>query len=105
MDLFWFYKKQIDLLCGLHLWYLYLILIKFLAESLDVIQDAEWMISLGNAFTGHYELYTSDDEHSALLHRYYGSTSMLCHYFWGSNNILENDHDTLIPCIDVFFVF
>ncbi|POO01806.1 Coatomer beta subunit [Trema orientale] len=47
-------------------------IINFLAESLDVIQDADWVISLGNAFTSHYELYTSDDEHSALLHRCFG---------------------------------
>ncbi|RVX11992.1 Protein SHOOT GRAVITROPISM 6 [Vitis vinifera] len=45
-------------------------IINFLAESLDVIQDTEWVISLGNAFSRQYELYTSDDEHSALLHRY-----------------------------------
>ncbi|KAJ4833816.1 Protein SHOOT GRAVITROPISM 6 [Turnera subulata] len=44
-------------------------IISFLAESLDVIQDIEWVISLGNAFTNQYELYTHDDEHSALLHR------------------------------------
>ncbi|XP_059462470.1 protein SHOOT GRAVITROPISM 6 isoform X2 [Corylus avellana] len=47
-------------------------IINFLAESLDVIQDANWVISLGNAFTKQYELYTSDDEHSALLHRCLG---------------------------------
>ncbi|TQE07856.1 hypothetical protein C1H46_006505 [Malus baccata] len=44
-------------------------IINFFAESLDVIQDADWMRSLGNAITQQYELYTSDDEHSALLHR------------------------------------
>lgn len=43
--------------------------LKFLAESLDVIQDADWVIFLGNAFTNQYELYINDDEHSALLHR------------------------------------
>lgn len=37
---------------------------------MDVIQDIGWVISLGNAFTGQYESYSSDDEHSALLHRY-----------------------------------
>lgn len=42
---------------------------QFLAESLDVIQDIDWVISLGNSFTRQYELYTSDDEHSAILHR------------------------------------
>ncbi|KAJ6407516.1 hypothetical protein OIU84_010912 [Salix udensis] len=47
-------------------------IINFLAESLDVIQDTDWVISLGNAFTYHYELYTSDNEHSALLHRCLG---------------------------------
>ncbi|GMI71181.1 SHOOT GRAVITROPISM 6 [Hibiscus trionum] len=45
-------------------------IINFLAESLDVIQDNDWMISLGNAFTKQYALYMPDDEHSALLHRY-----------------------------------
>ncbi|WCJ34428.1 ARM repeat superfamily protein [Euphorbia peplus] len=47
-------------------------IINFLAESLDVIQDADWVISLGNAFTNQYELYTPDDEHAALLHRCLG---------------------------------
>lgn len=42
---------------------------QFLAESLDVIQDVDWVISLGNAFAKQYELYSSEDEHSALLHR------------------------------------
>ncbi|XP_038883577.1 protein SHOOT GRAVITROPISM 6 isoform X3 [Benincasa hispida] len=46
--------------------------INFLAESLDVIQDTNWVISLGNAFSNQYELYVSDDEHSALLHRCLG---------------------------------
>ncbi|CAI9264831.1 unnamed protein product [Lactuca saligna] len=40
----------------------------FLAETLDVVQDIDWVISLGNAFAKQYELYTYDDEHSALLH-------------------------------------
>ncbi|GAU20349.1 hypothetical protein TSUD_338310 [Trifolium subterraneum] len=44
-------------------------IINFLAESLDVIQDADWIMSLGNVFAKHYELYTSDDEHAAILHR------------------------------------
>ncbi|KAM3689336.1 hypothetical protein ACB098_09G040300 [Castanea mollissima] len=47
-------------------------IIDFLAESLDVIQDTNWVMSLGNAFTKQYELYTSNDEHSALLHRCLG---------------------------------
>ncbi|XP_077246422.1 ARM repeat superfamily protein isoform X2 [Tasmannia lanceolata] len=46
--------------------------INFLAESLDVIGDMEWVISLGNAFAKQYELYIYDDEHSALLHRCMG---------------------------------
>lgn len=44
---------------------------QFFAESLDVIHDDAWVISLGNAVTKQYGLYTADDEHSALLHRYY----------------------------------
>ncbi|KAL4592110.1 hypothetical protein LXL04_005094 [Taraxacum kok-saghyz] len=47
-------------------------IINFLAETLDVVQDTDWIISLGNAFAKQYELYTSDDEHSALLHRCLG---------------------------------
>ncbi|XP_022143882.1 protein SHOOT GRAVITROPISM 6 [Momordica charantia] len=47
-------------------------IINFLAESLDVIQDTNWVISLGNAFSNQYELYVCDDEHSALLHRCLG---------------------------------
>ncbi|KAJ4705027.1 protein SHOOT GRAVITROPISM 6-like [Melia azedarach] len=47
-------------------------IINFLVESLDVIQDTDWLISLGNAFTEQYVLYTPDDEHSALLHRCLG---------------------------------
>ncbi|KAL8154351.1 hypothetical protein V2J09_012111 [Rumex salicifolius] len=47
-------------------------IISFFAESLDVIQDAQWVISLGNAFCRQYDLYTPDDEHSALLHRCLG---------------------------------
>ncbi|CAI9271209.1 unnamed protein product [Lactuca saligna] len=43
--------------------------VPFLAETLDVVQDIDWVISLGNAFAKKYELYTYDDEHSALLHR------------------------------------
>ncbi|XP_054824729.1 protein SHOOT GRAVITROPISM 6-like isoform X2 [Prosopis cineraria] len=47
-------------------------IINFLAESLDVIQDSDWIMSLGNVFTKHYELYASGDEHVALLHRCLG---------------------------------
>ncbi|GKV52503.1 hypothetical protein SLEP1_g59079 [Rubroshorea leprosula] len=47
-------------------------IINFLSESLDVIQDDNWVISLGNAFTRQYALYTPNDEHSALLHRCLG---------------------------------
>lgn len=47
-------------------------IINFLAESLDVIQDTDWVISLGNAFAKQYELYKPDDEHMALLHRCLG---------------------------------
>ncbi|CAA0829709.1 Protein SHOOT GRAVITROPISM 6 [Striga hermonthica] len=46
--------------------------INFVAESLDVIQDVDWVISLGNSFAKQYELYSSDDEHAALLHRCLG---------------------------------
>lgn len=46
--------------------------INFVAESLDVIQDPDWVISLGNSFAKQYGLYTSEDEHSALLHRCLG---------------------------------
>ncbi|WOL06180.1 protein SHOOT GRAVITROPISM 6 [Canna indica] len=47
-------------------------IVNFLAESLDVVQDDEWIISLGNAFARQYALYDDDDEHSALLHRCLG---------------------------------
>ncbi|KFK36555.1 hypothetical protein AALP_AA4G138800 [Arabis alpina] len=47
-------------------------IINFLAESLDVTQDADWIISLGNAFAKQYSLYTPDDDHAALLHRCMG---------------------------------
>ncbi|XP_057785671.1 protein SHOOT GRAVITROPISM 6 isoform X1 [Salvia miltiorrhiza] len=46
--------------------------INFVAESLDVIRDPDWAISLGNSFAKQYELYSSEDEHSALLHRCLG---------------------------------
>ncbi|KAK1563626.1 hypothetical protein Q3G72_030332 [Acer saccharum] len=44
----------------------------FLAESLDVIEDNDWVISLGNDFSDHYVLYLPDDKHSGLLHRCLG---------------------------------
>ncbi|ESQ52306.1 hypothetical protein EUTSA_v10016131mg [Eutrema salsugineum] len=47
-------------------------IINFLAESLDVTQDSDWVISLGNAFAKQYILYTPDDDHAALLHRCMG---------------------------------
>ncbi|KAL7596055.1 hypothetical protein Lser_V15G29987 [Lactuca serriola] len=50
--------------------------VEFLAETLDVVQDIDWVISLGNAFAKQYELYTYDDEHSALLHRAYFGTGL-----------------------------
>ncbi|XP_074269139.1 protein SHOOT GRAVITROPISM 6 isoform X2 [Silene latifolia] len=47
-------------------------IVSFLAETLDVSQDADWIIILGDTFAKQYDLYTSDDEHSALLHRCLG---------------------------------
>ncbi|KAL5740899.1 hypothetical protein ACOSQ2_030079 [Xanthoceras sorbifolium] len=47
-------------------------IINFLAESLDVMHDNDWVISLGNVFSEQYVLYLPDDEHSALLHRCLG---------------------------------
>ncbi|XP_024369013.1 protein SHOOT GRAVITROPISM 6 isoform X1 [Physcomitrium patens] len=47
-------------------------IIHLLSESLDVIRDQEWTISMGNAFTKHYDLYVGDNQHSALLHRCMG---------------------------------
>ncbi|XP_031119472.1 protein SHOOT GRAVITROPISM 6 isoform X1 [Ipomoea triloba] len=47
-------------------------IISFLAESLDVIQNVDWVLLLGNTFARQYELYKSDNEHSALLHRCLG---------------------------------
>ena len=40
------------------------------AETLDVIQDTNWVILLGNIFAKQYKLYKPNDEHSTLLHRY-----------------------------------
>jgi hypothetical protein len=39
---------------------------------LDVTQDADWVISLGNSFAKQYILYAPDDDHAALLHRCIG---------------------------------
>ncbi|KAL6902358.1 hypothetical protein ACP4OV_005234 [Aristida adscensionis] len=47
-------------------------IINFLAESLDVVNDTEWVISLGDAFARQYDLYAISDGHSALLHRCLG---------------------------------
>lgn len=47
-------------------------IVNFLSESLDVVQECDWVISLGNAFAEQYELYTFDDDHAALLHRCFG---------------------------------
>ncbi|XP_031501558.1 protein SHOOT GRAVITROPISM 6 isoform X2 [Nymphaea colorata] len=47
-------------------------IINFLAETLDVIADSNWTISLGNAFSSQYVLYSGDDEHTSLLHRCLG---------------------------------
>ncbi|KAJ6851452.1 protein SHOOT GRAVITROPISM 6 isoform X1 [Iris pallida] len=47
-------------------------IINFLAETLDVVQDTKWVISLGDAFERQYDLYVADDEYSALLHRCLG---------------------------------
>ncbi|KAJ8499621.1 hypothetical protein OPV22_010173 [Ensete ventricosum] len=47
-------------------------IVNFLSESLDVVQDNEWILSLGNAFARQYALYDDNDEHLALLHRCLG---------------------------------
>ncbi|KAJ7528347.1 hypothetical protein O6H91_16G095300 [Diphasiastrum complanatum] len=47
-------------------------ILHLLLESLDVIQSLEWTMSLGNAFTSQYDLYTGDNQHTALLHRCLG---------------------------------
>ncbi|KAG0457440.1 hypothetical protein HPP92_022597, partial [Vanilla planifolia] len=46
--------------------------INFLSESLDVVEDKEWVFSLGNSFARQFILYIGDDEHAALLHRCLG---------------------------------
>ncbi|XP_028548075.1 protein SHOOT GRAVITROPISM 6 isoform X1 [Dendrobium catenatum] len=47
-------------------------IINFISESLDVVQDTEWVILLGNAFARQYVFYVGDDEHAAMLHRCLG---------------------------------
>ncbi|RLN39666.1 protein SHOOT GRAVITROPISM 6 [Panicum miliaceum] len=47
-------------------------IINFLSESLDVVNDTEWAISLGDAFARQYDLYAISDGHAALLHRCLG---------------------------------
>ncbi|KAJ3682542.1 hypothetical protein LUZ60_015115 [Juncus effusus] len=47
-------------------------IINFLSESLDVVQDRDWIVSLGEAFAKQYTLYLGDNEHCALLHRCLG---------------------------------
>ncbi|KAF3328265.1 protein SHOOT GRAVITROPISM 6 [Carex littledalei] len=46
--------------------------INFLSESLDVVQDRDWIVSLGDTFATQYSLYVDDDGHTALLHRCLG---------------------------------
>ncbi|KAL6496288.1 Protein SHOOT GRAVITROPISM 6 [Orobanche gracilis] len=67
--------------------------INFVAESLDVIQDVDWVISLGNSFAKQYELYSPEDEHSALLHRCLGI-------------LLQKVHDRTYVCgkIDLMYM-
>ncbi|KAL3532002.1 hypothetical protein ACH5RR_005523 [Cinchona calisaya] len=67
-------------------------IINFLAESLDVIQDIDWVISLGNAFANQYELYTAEDEHSALLHRCLGT-------------LLQKVHDRTYVCAKIDLMY
>ncbi|KAL7614482.1 hypothetical protein Lser_V15G06695 [Lactuca serriola] len=69
---FWEFMSLILVGLGFE-WYIldFWFVFKFLAKTLDVVQDIDWVISLGNAFAKQYELYTYDDEHSALLHRAY----------------------------------
>ncbi|KAL6649216.1 hypothetical protein ACP70R_013440 [Stipagrostis hirtigluma subsp. patula] len=52
-------------------------IINFLAESLDVVNDTEWVISLGDAFARQYDLYAISDGHSALLHSYWKEGSVV----------------------------
>eukprot|EP01018_Ginkgo_biloba_P020375 Gb_30357 [translate_table: standard] len=47
-------------------------IINFFAETLDVIRDPDWTLSLGNSLCRQYGLYIGDNEHSALLHRCLG---------------------------------
>lgn len=34
-----------------------------------MVQDRDWIVSLGDTFATQYSLYVDDDEHTALLHR------------------------------------
>ncbi|KAL7607233.1 hypothetical protein Lser_V15G14981 [Lactuca serriola] len=75
---FWEFMSLILVGLGFE-WYIldFWFVFKFLAKTLDVVQDIDWVISLGNAFAKQYELYTYDDEHSALLHRVFFSYKCL----------------------------
>ncbi|GJZ95911.1 hypothetical protein Tco_0668245 [Tanacetum coccineum] len=42
---------------------------EFMVETLDVVQDTDWIIFVGNVFAKQYEFYNSDDKYSALLNR------------------------------------
>ncbi|GBG91891.1 hypothetical protein CBR_g53950, partial [Chara braunii] len=44
----------------------------FLSETVDVIHDQQYCMSLGDAFGEQYDLYADDHQHSALLHRCLG---------------------------------
>ncbi|KAI3447537.1 hypothetical protein Pfo_004202 [Paulownia fortunei] len=74
--------------------------INFVAESLDVIQDVDWVISLGNCFAKQYELYSADDEHSALLHRCLGILLQKVHdrtYVRGKIDLMYLQADIALP--------
>lgn len=85
---------------------------QFVAESLDVIEDPDWVISLGNSFAKQYELYSSEDEHSALLHRYDALflPFILClnlrknYRFFYLNYLQCRQHFPLTQCSYEFFV-
>lgn len=63
-----FYGSSIQMIYYLP-WRTNLLIFQFLAESLDVVNDTEWVISLGDAFARQYDLYAISDGHAALLHR------------------------------------
>ncbi|CAI9271194.1 unnamed protein product [Lactuca saligna] len=76
----------------------------FLADTLDVVQDIDWVISLGNAFAKQYELYTYDDEHSALLHSFLNACLFWCWIKWSSGLVCANGKEpTQCPRISVTF--